>query len=182
MTMKKINYYIFYLIKDKNDYEEYCENDIYAYTDDKSLANEFKKTRKHEFFTMRTVKDINQSCIGKFAEEFPNGYLIKRDLKTSGSKGCIVKVPVVLTKNEYRIICTTEAFLIYNPMKLLQENFNPKIFKGKYYKALDILRITYIAKVRDSDLLLLDDDSLIQIDQLQIFLDKFGKLFIGRIT
>ena len=50
---KKIKFWIFYIIKD-NDYG--YENEIYAYTNDKSLYELFIKTRKMDMFYVKSIK------------------------------------------------------------------------------------------------------------------------------
>lgn len=180
--MKIIDYYVFFLNDEKNQYEDYCEKGIYAYTDDKELAKKFKETRNRKFLQIRKLKNVSQEYIHAFAEQFPGGYLIRRDIKTAGSEGDCIKIPMVLTKIEYDVICNTEAFIIYNSINLWKTPLNPKIFAPRYYEAMKILRFPYMALVRDSDVLILDDTSMVQIDQLQIFLNTFGELFIGRKT
>ena len=144
-------YWIFYLTKDHS---------IYAYTDNKKIAKQFKKERNMEKFICEK-KELEKEEVHYLAEDENGGLLIERMMRTKAKDGNLIEVPIVITKNEDYTIMNVGGGLVGNKIFITAWT-NPSVFQKEIRKALKIIKYTecYLMVSHGYDLNTLDTDDL----------------------
>ena len=146
--MKKWKTYIFYL-HDVSDigygyFDTVENNEIYAYTTKKNLADDFIKGRDMSKFYIKKV-ELNKKDLNALYHDYMNQELMIYEGITRTKKYKIKDFSCVLTKREVTII---EAMLSrYMHEKIYKYLWtDPDVFKDKYKEALDNILYTGLNK------------------------------------
>ena len=167
----KYKYWLFYLKKDnENDHE------LYAYTDNKNFALNFKESRNMDKFIC-VKKKLSQKEVNFLARDYQSNILQSISLKTSDENNKVIETTVIGTMIE-KITVTNETtrFMVCG----LYEHcwIDPNLFNSEVYKALEILEYVDIYNMMN----LTNHQSITQgyipniiPDELAIFIHYFGK-------
>lgn len=167
--MKKKKMWIFYLIHNE---------DIYAYTDDISYAEEFIKTRNMNKFHMEKNK-LSREEYNDLYENYMNNQLVMFEgttkLKKSYKK-CEFSIP--LTRKE-QIECRRRSSVYIHECLLKNVWTDYKLFKDKYKSALNSLFYDILHEYLKGNNTYDDYLNVKKIcpDDMYILLECFGKLF-----
>lgn len=141
-----------------------------AYTSEKELAKLFESQRNFKYYN-KDKKDISRSEVNYLAKNCYGQTLRKVYLKTQDQ----LKIPVVITENE-RMITQSESASIYNELRVLAFDLNPNKFNDKLREALLNIGIGELYSEIDKFYLPKSYKHVeFNIDELEIFLQRFGK-------
>lgn len=135
MEEKLYKYYFYYLIDDD-------KTELYAYTDNKKISEEFKLQRNMNKFIYKKEK-ISREELNKLATDIPDLYLEVVDGITEkrGHGSPIEKISIAMTRLETMSVISTSNDIIYS--KIWGNTYiNPFIFKNDILFALQ--RIYYV--------------------------------------
>lgn len=158
----KVKYYLYYS----------KDNQLYAYTDEKSISKKFESQRKMKKFHKK-VKELSRDEINSIARNFQLNKLELKGLRTMDNlTGKVVECEIALTTNELLVV-RHDSFLSSNDIFLeVSWDLNPKIFKKRIQKAL---RILGCYTVMDDFSKNIPDDDYVVADEVSIFIRRFGK-------
>ncbi|MDE7088692.1 MAG: hypothetical protein K2O54_01085 [Prevotella sp.] len=176
-------------LKESEDLDVTDKYPLYAFTNDKELRNEFKKTRDMTKF-IECKSEIDTSEYLEYANSHSNQSLRKESLKSFndyGKEPLILSVPVVCTWNELDYM----ADAMDNLLTDIEFSVYPFLFEEKYVKALRTLEYISYWKLygqpeKYRGILGMNDDELddmdysapaTAMDELQVFLAVHGDLF-----
>jgi len=177
----KYKYWMFFTNTDMigNKKEKY---ELYAYTDNKSLAEEFISTRNMKVFVY-DKKDLTKEEVNALADlRYKYKYLSKVKLTTRSdkNKNKTKDIPIVMTESEKSFIIGKSA-AVMNDM-YVSSWYDPYIFNTELRKALfnigyfklndDLNKEEY--EIYDSNYKrILDKSPTIKIDELQLFIEQY---------
>ena len=170
--------YLFYQLGD-DAFGLYSKPKLYAYTNNKEYAKEFKKVRNMDMF-IEEVQHVDKSEYNQITSVFHTRgcQLVETKLLTSYENECI-KTPVVITQHEEDETILRNETVYFELCK--STSINSVYFNDKIINALDTLYYFDIMKQYSAEMLGInysENNSMIdvglQIDQLQYFILKFG--------
>lgn len=177
----------FYKVPDEDEVNK--EYPLYAVTNEKDIAKEFKETRNMEKFIVQVSKDEPKNAIADFINSNYEMLLKRRDFTTGviakNGKFDLRTAKIVCTDYEYVSICENPEILI----DIAREEFwynilPPYIFKKKVLEALRVLEYHLWYKlytVEFNQLIDPSDDDYsapdAQVDELACFIRFFGDTF-----
>jgi len=128
--------YVYYFA-DKNA-EERIEPFLYAYTNDKELADKFEDTRDMNKFILKTKDNIKKKHMLEIAHTHSRHQLVKTyfDTKDMDDPTKIIKVPLVCTWEEEETVFIKSDQISYIFSKYM---FNPVALNLKLQKSLNTL-------------------------------------------
>ena len=184
-----MKFHVFYLKeKDRQAY-------LYAYTDEKRLAQRFMDERDPEKFIYKEIK-LNKEEGKRFQVRYSAACL--------GMRGFYTKNPLDSSKKTTRRVCCTaheEETVVLGEDKIWEglEDiwFDPTIFKEKYFKALETLLFmkyflfykvktvenadSYLKPYMEGKMIMYEDDpysrDFFHLDELMVFVDMYGYTF-----
>lgn len=169
MSKKKYKYWIYYLKS---------SNEIYAYTDNKVYAKSFENVRDMKMFN-KVKKNLTKEEVNYLAREYQSNILKIFEYKTSNKNNSIISVTMVSTMIEHLTVTSQATRLIccdiYQYCILEPEMFNDKI-----YNALNILNYNKLYEHITNPKASLNNIS-IEVDELAIFINNFGKSINERV-
>lgn len=156
MNDKRYKYWLYY---------EKDSNELYAYTDQKELMEEFDIHRDLQQFH-KVTKKISRDEVNFLAKDYQGLYLVKKSLLTYNKKTDeMVSVPMLLTMNEYMITSASIVNILNNLSALCW--YDLEIFREEIQDALHVLRYDDFHSLAYHE---------ICIDELNIFLSIYGSV------
>ena len=154
----------------------YKNNEMYAYTDDKSIFEKFQLQRNMELFNFKKVK-LTKDEVNDLAKDYKYKILRERLLKTiDRSISYFIDVSMVITDLEYNI---TMSISNYTEIQLSTYCWiNPFQFNDSIYNSL--IKIGYISIYntivgKDEYIDENDDDVNLIVDEFQVFLKEYSE-------
>ena len=166
---------------------------LYAFTNDKKLANRFEKERKKEMFIRTVDKGLSREEYSNFAIDHRGSDLKLQKMVTVRHKNTnrqtVTNIRMVLTQNEY--ICCNEPLMLITDESWWDEIThcalaNPYVFKPEIREALRILQYNVSFKLFNQDINIMDfideeDDDYeapnFIIDEVAVFIKLYGDTF-----
>lgn len=137
---EKIKYWIFYSIFN-GDLYGINKYEIYAFTDNIELAEEFVNTRNMQLFYMKTIKMTIKERNEMFKDGNMNRELELYEGYTKNKKYELIKFTIPITRSEKIFLYNHSSLLLHEKLyEYLWKNFS--FIKSKYKKALKILLFT----------------------------------------
>ena len=180
MTMKneKRKVWVFFLLKDAS-YDGVKMNGIYAFTDSKELAKNFRETRSMKLFYekkyMMDPIEHSQLLHDKMLRELR---MVDCGTKTKDYKA--VSFRIALTAKEENVLRAEETDFSYN--LLTSKTFDPSIFTYEYRRALDTLLFTALYHYNQADDYSDDASDILSecfgIDEFACLMALYGDLFV----
>lgn len=138
---ERYKYWLIYLKSTDID----VDLELYAYTDRKKYMKQFRVERNMKRFVI-LEKHLTKEEVHTLADEYNQLYLMKFEGKTRvDSKDYIREFSIVITKEEHQNIISVCADVIMCKIFAAVE-YDPRIFKEKYLKALNVSGYTNIYK------------------------------------
>lgn len=147
-------------------------DDLYAYTYEKKIIQKFKKQRNMEMFAI-VKKELTQSKVNEIYENYRDLMLVEVELKTRGFRKRISVVSLVITIEEKIIVESRHNRFVFMPHNIIDDPFNINIFTREYVKALKCCLYKYFSMITSGDILIADDESVVVVDDLQIYLEIY---------
>ena len=146
MYSKVYTYWVFYI---KDEYIDRVPDSVscrlnrhlYAYTDKKEYAKEFRKTHSKDAIIMKKVK-LNRDGVRLLAQEFQNNIIRKQTLTTKDEDYHSIEIKMCMTEKEYMISENSCYAHVEDIWKYVWESINH--LDNKYVKALNDLGYTYL--------------------------------------
>ena len=151
-------------------YLYFKDNELYAYTDNKSYAKEFESVRNMDVFVKKKAKLVS-SDINILALEYQSRMLTKKSLYTFNENGIGISIKMIMTMVEYISVSNMSTSFVYNLSQLCWTS--PLIFNDKYQSMLDILGYTFMNATLSGKFKKFDLFNM-KVDQLSFFLDLFS--------
>lgn len=177
---KERNFYLFYIISNRGFYgtDQY---DIYAFTDNKKIANNFKKTRNMKKFFCKKKK-LDREEYNELIRHYMENELEMFEGTTKGKHYTIETFSLVITRREKRT-CQSMGSLILNENLYQYAWGSPNVFKDKYKNALKHLQYEsinlYLDLGDEFDGYVEDIVENMFPDDFNILMDQFGPTFIN---
>lgn len=136
MNKKEYTYWIFYL-KNPDKYDHPLESNysnIYAYTTDKKLSDNFQRERNMSCFKM-SKKKLNKESVCWLAREIPKSklFIYKAETKNHEIENRIVELTITTTE---KCLVTWYCYNAISQKMWEHVTFNPYTFKNKYIQSL----------------------------------------------
>lgn len=169
MLRDKLYKYWFFYSKDTNE--------LYAYTDDKNLANGFESQRDMNKF-IKVKKKISRSLVNDLARDYDGEYLLEGGMRvydsvTKETSEC----KLVVTKIEWITVSST-GFSFVNEEIYRYCWLSPHVFNDEIFNALKVVGYNDIHNVlvrTENDNDINDPFDYIIPDDLGIFLKYYGE-------
>lgn len=161
------------------DKDGYCgthQYDIYAFTDNKKLADKFKKTRNMKKFFCKKQK-LDRAAYNDLIRYYMENELEMFEGTTVGKGYTIEIFKLVITRREKRT-CQSLGSLVLNERLYTYAWDSPKLFKEKYRKALDTIQYSAVNKYIVEGGCIEDIVENMFPDDFSILMDQFGPTFI----
>lgn len=175
MKKDKKKFWFFYIIdKQIADEHQVFVNDIYAYTDDPELAENFISTRNMSIFYMKTKK-LTDSDMKELFRHYMIFELELFEGTTRNKKYHVKKFSIALTRRERQIVQAKSSVILHeNVYHFVWNNIAP--FKNKYIKALKTILYLDLRKyISDGDS---GTEGYLYSNDLTIILENYRDLFI----
>ena len=174
----KYTYYIFYINKKyRNEIvipPDEPDDGVYAYADDKDIANLFMSIRDMNKFIMKKKK-LTTSEINRLSSDHMHGYLQTITIKTQ-IDGKVSDYTIALTMLELIMIGQESTSLSTNIFQYM--TISPFIFADKYMKSLTLFRYSnmYIHYLFGNKINAPLPQFYQNIDELAIFIKLYGNM------
>lgn len=176
---KERQFYLFYLL-DENGCYGTDQYDVYAFTDSKKLAREFKKTRNMKMFFCKKQK-LDRAAYNDLIRYYMENELEMYEGTTTGEHYTIEVFKLPITRREKRT-CQSLGSLAMNEQLYLYAWKSPRLFKDKYRKALDVIQYTgvniYLTEGDEYNGYMEDIIEEMFPDDFNILMDQFGQTFV----
>jgi hypothetical protein len=175
MTNEKLYKYYFFYLK-----TEGYKPELYAYTDNKELADEFEIERNMDLFVKKKHK-ITRGAVNDLAQEYPELAieLIDGVTKSNDNISHTVKFSMAVTAVERMSIVTEFNNVVFYQLLSLS-SIDPRAFKPSIQKSLNIIDYTYNYYTYHLEASIPDDVYEYQycydMDLFGVFVNLYGKL------
>jgi hypothetical protein len=177
----KRNFYLFFLKENEDDsfhIDGIYPNDIYAYTDNPTLAYQFISTRNMDIFNY-DIKKLNKHDINNLCRENQLQNLISVNLMTKNFKYKIKNVSIVITEQERNNISIQNEFIMHEEIfryTWTNENIFNNLYKQMLTKLMYVGMRNFLSTGGEGLKYILSNYRM-KSDMLAILYDMYGGLF-----